>query len=181
MLVIAVMNGWSASSRGKHTRTSALVERLTRDQKRVMLHRKALLFASRARMFRRFIKKHESGRNRLLLVGKSLGARNLVVHVLNKFEAPLMYKRSALVTIDANWPVGFDLRPNLNKTVLELENEIDLVLNYVAILPACQQAGALIRGENVFNDMVPDADHFSITKSAEVEFGIKSAIAFLGQ
>lgn len=178
MLIVGVLNGWRASSRGKDTRTGILVERLTRGLERKLLRRKSMLLQSRARMYRRFILDNQDDENELLLVGKSLGARNLIA-VANKISEPLAYRRTALVTIDPCFPLLMDWKPNLNRHILRVEHAFDWARNFYAVMPQNKQAGALIYGENAQNIPMVGVDHISITRSPVVEKGIREVITFL--
>lgn len=164
MLIVVVLNGWSASVRKRETRTSALVERLTRDRKRTMLTAKASLLRSQARRCRDFILDHQERRDNLLLVGKSLGARNLI-RVLNALPRPLKYRKKALVTVDPCWPLLVDWRPNLNRTILKVVHPVELGANLVAVRPQDKQAGAMVSGRNIKNIPVAGVDHYSIVES----------------
>jgi hypothetical protein len=178
MIVVCVLNGWSASSQYEETKTATLVERLTREHERLFLARRSALLRTRTRLYRRFIRRYDNRENELLLVGKSLGARNIVEGVLNRLK-PLEYRRTALVTIDPNWPTFSDLKPNLNRQLLHLEHAVGMAINIFAVLPENQQAGSLLSGPNVENIPVSDYDHQTITLSREVEEGIRKALRFL--
>jgi hypothetical protein len=115
-----------------------------------------------------------------LLVGKSLGARNLVEGVLNRLK-PLEYRKSALVTIDPNWPTFSDLKPNLNRQILHLQHEVGMAINVYAVLPDDQQAGSLLSAKNVENIPVFDYDHQTISLSKDVEDAVRKALRFLDE
>jgi len=180
MLIVAVLNGWSASVRGKETRTATLVERETRAHKRLFLARKATLVRARARMYRRFIRRHAMRENELLCVGKSLGARNLISYVLNEFQS-MPYRKTALVTIDPCWPLLDDWTPNLNDQLLTLDFPIGMAINVFAALPKGEQAGALVQGHPgvVRNIPLNDVDHYSITTSKTVRESVRRSVAWL--
>jgi hypothetical protein len=116
----------------------------------------------------------------LLLVGKSLGAYNLVKRVLNKCP-PWWdgYKAAALVTIDPCWPIRGNWRPNLNRCLLHLEPELDYACNVYAVLPQDQQAGAMLAGPRVHNCPVTEYDHYSIVNAPEVTLALQMAIGVL--
>lgn len=163
MIVAAVLNGWGASMRRKETRTAALVREALDGQDHIVLARRAMIGWARARMMRRFIRAHSSKENGLLCVGKSLGARNMVGRVLNRLE-PLSYRRIALLTIDPCWPLRGDWRPNLNRHVLDLDFPVDRAVNVYSRGGPDDQAGAMLRGNNVTNIPLTDVDHYSIVQ-----------------
>lgn len=178
MLVIGVLNGYSASSRARISRTSSIVDRLTREHERIFLGRRSSMFVTRSRLFRKYIHRHENPKNALLLVGKSFGAYCMVTWVLNHLK-PLRYRKTGLVTIDPCWPTRGDWTPNLNDQVLPLTFDVNLAINLFAPLPRNMQAGSLVSGENVMNQPVENVDHFTITTSTEVREAINSVVDFL--
>jgi hypothetical protein len=114
-------------------------------------------------MMKRFILGHQSPSSRLLVVGKSLGARN-IVEVLNGLSARLKYKSVGLITIDPNWPLWSEMkwRPNLNGHCLDLIYPVDMAVNIYAKCPMNEQAGSKLRGSNVRNVELDSCDHHTI-------------------
>ena len=172
MLIVAVMNGWSASSRRKETRTATLVREFLYGGgiEFKFLARKSMLFMSRCRKFRRYIMKHNSSENELLIVGKSLGAHNLVVGVLNELPK-LRYRRTAMLTIDPCWPLLNDWKPNLNSFTLLLRKDLGLAINvYVESDDPDAQVGSRLGPASpaIMNWPADGYDHYSIVNSEQV-------------
>ena len=179
MIVCATLNGWSSSSRGKGNRLSTIVENDLRGREHVLLSRRALIGMSRTWMFRRFILRHESADNTLLLCAKSLGGRNMVKGVLNKLPE-LVYKRTALLTVDINWPTWSDWTPNLNRRTLHLEHKIDRTINLFVNGEPRQQAGCQLAGPYpVRNIGLLGYDHGSIVIAPEVRITLRALIEYL--
>lgn len=172
MIVAAVLNGWSASTRKEQTRTHALVEELLKDTNvpYTLLGLKAMFIQGRSRRVRDFIIENDSPQNALLCVGKSLGARNMVREVLNKLPL-LFYRKTFLGTIDPNWPELWDLTPNLNRHILMLTRHMTEAANvYFVSQNPYKQAGAMLGAKNdtpVLNIPVNDCDHFTIVQHHE--------------
>jgi hypothetical protein len=169
-LTVVVLNGWSASSRGKETRTHLLVKREL-DEARANYHLlglKAMFIHARSRRVKKFIQRHEHRDKALVCFGKSLGARNMVQRVLNTI-GPLEYPEIYLMTIDPNWPESWDLTPNLNGHTLRLTRPVTRATNvyYLAPKGSRDQAGALLgspKGVPTTNHPVKDCDHVSIVE-----------------
>jgi len=169
-VVVVVLNGWGSSSRRRETRTATMAREVTKGHvaEGRFLGLRAMLGWSRSRRVRRFILRHQNPHRSLLLVGKSLGARNMVSRVLNRMATPLGYRRVGLVTIDPCWPTRWDLTPNLNRAVLKLTATVDQATNFMAVLPQDQQAGAMVHGPRVVNVPLSGPDHFTIVQAPEV-------------
>lgn len=180
-LVVVVLNGWGASSRRKETRTAELVMKITKGlvNEDEILTKRAMLAMSRVRRFRKFILRHQSPDRSLLVVGKSLGAKNLVSGVLNNLPDDLTYKRTGLVTIDPCWPEQWDWTPNLNKRSLYLCRKMGRAVNLMAIRPPDKQAGSMLRGPGVYNIQLTGYSHVSIVEAPEVEHEIQSMVDWL--
>jgi hypothetical protein len=179
-IVVAILNGWGASSRRKFSRTNSMVERAldAHGLRSTILPRRAHLLYSRVRKFRRFIRKNQDEAKILLCVGKSLGARNMVV-ALNGL-GPVKYKRAALLTIDPNWPTWTDLRPNLNRRVLHLQSATRFkTFNVYIVGQPGQQAGAMLSGPDVQNIPILNHDHISVVRSPEVKIALFDLIRYL--
>lgn len=176
-IVTAVLNGWGSSSRQRESRTANLVKSalFNRGLEGPFLGKRSMFLASRARRFRRFIRKHQSPELSLLCVGKSLGARNMVTRVLNNLPV-LEYRKVGLLTIDPCWPRDGQLRPNCNREVLYLSYPVTVGINVVAVLPQDQQAGSIVYGENVSNVPLNDHDHISIVHSPDVHAALGDII-----
>jgi hypothetical protein len=186
VLVVAVLNGWSSSTIARETRTSRLVRELTWGlvPNGMFLSKKSMIFFTRSRNVRRFIMKHQSPNRALLLVGKSLGGRNMVERVVNKLPPAFRcYAATALVTVDPCWPTFWDWRPNLNDETLRLKYHVDRVVNVYAKLPEGEQAGAKVETPRVYapatNIGLTDVDHFSIVQSPTVRSVLRHTIAWL--
>ena len=183
MIVPVVLNGWSASTRRKRTRTHTLVDRIlgeTGAPHVPVLGLKSMLLYARSRRVRKHIQRYERNDRVLLCVGKSLGARNMVERVLNKMEK-LQYRSVYLVTIDPNWPESWDLSPNLNGHLLRLTHPVTLAVNvyFAAQKGTTKQAGALLstpKGVPCRNWPVTDCDHFSIVQHPKVRQVLKGVI-----
>jgi hypothetical protein len=174
-LVVAVLDGWSASARREEDRISSIVREIVKYDafEENILTKKSLLGMSRSRRFRNFILSKQGSDRSLLVVGKSLGARNIVEGVLNKLPERLNYRKTGLITIDPCWPTWKDFTPNLNKKILHLEHNMGRAVNIMAILPSDQQAGSMVRGSNVRNVQLYDYTHNSITMSRDVRVEIE--------
>lgn len=199
MIIVGVMNGWSASV--KKTRTSRLVKRLmdenfdnTGEEYKFRSYRSVLWkpIDIRSQMMRRYVRRNQSSNNTLLLVGKSLGARNMVKRVLNPLQF-LCYAKMALVTIDPCWPIKGDPTPNLNSRKLVLITPCQRVDNIYLVAQEYEQAGArvfTVEGPNATNIAIPSCPvlglrqvsntHQNIIEHPIVLDRIKDAIAYLG-
>jgi hypothetical protein len=172
MIVAAVLNGWAASSRKEQTRTHTLVEALLGETgvPYELLGLKAMFVNGRSRRIRQFIIEKDRSENVLLCVGKSLGARNMVLEVLNQLPR-LFYVKTFLGTIDPNWPESWDITPNLNRCILKLTRPMTAAANiYFVSKDPRQQAGAMLGASGdtpVLNIPVTDCDHFSIVQHPE--------------
>lgn len=190
-MIVAVLNGWGSSSRLRETRTAALVRRVTKGKVSIrgFLARRAMIGWARSRRFKRFILRREDPEETLLLVGKSLGARNMITRVLNQLPM-LQYRKVALLTIDPCWPERWDWKPNLNRRVLELTHPVHRAVNVYAVLPPDKQAGSMV-GLNLSNNMLTDlivqnvplmhVDHHTIVQSEEVEEELCALVDYLSQ
>jgi hypothetical protein len=181
-LTVVVLNGWSSSSRGKKTRTHLLVKReLDRaGADYELLGLKAMFLHARARRVKRFIQEHEGSDRRLLCVGKSLGARNVVQRVLNPIYR-IKYEEIHLMTIDPNWPESWDLTPNLNRCTLRLTRAVTRAANiyYAAPKGSREQAGAQLvapPGVPCVNEPVADTDHIKIVEHPLTKQFVRKAI-----
>ena len=170
-LVVAVVNGWSASSRRRQTRTCALVERQIQKLDlncQAFLAMKGSFLRSRSRTLRSFIRDNQRSGRTLVLVGKSYGAKVLVEKVLNQIAEKLDYFEIYLVTVDPCWPIWADLSPNLNGRTLRLTKPISRAVNvYFATKRPRKQAGALLvgpKGVSLMNVPLTDCDHYSIVQ-----------------
>lgn len=181
-LVVVVLNGWGASSRRRESRTSELVRGITADHvtEGHYLALRAMMGVSRSRRVSRFIRRHQGLDRDLLLVAKSLGARNMVSRVLNGFQSRLIYRRTGLVTIDPCWPLRWDWRPNLNRSVLRLVYPwLDEATNFFAVLPQDKQSGSMVYGQPVVNIPLVGPDHVSITLAPEVRDEVRRVTDWL--
>lgn len=154
---------------------------------------KAWFRVSQRRKIREFIINNQDENSQLLLFGKSLGAYNIVQAInglYSYFESkdkPITYKYIHLVTVDINWPLFFDWRPNLNNTVLKIRNDIfykrfnaSNVFNESS--DKKKQVGSWlgVDGHAVLNIPVVGYDHYSIIQSEQVLREIKRAIRAVG-
>lgn len=182
-LVVAVLNGWGASSRRRETRTAELVRKETDGAvgEDDFLASRAMLGMPRSRKYRRFILSHQDKRKNLLIVAKSLGSHNMIKGVLNhkKLLRPLDYRKIGFLSIDPCWPLWHDMRPNLNRHLIHLKRKMDRTVNFLAIRPPDEQAGAIVRGPDVINIPLTDVTHTSIVMAEEVRSGLFNMINFL--
>lgn len=180
-LVVVVLNGWGASSRRRETRTAELVRDVVKGlaSEENILTRRSMLGMNRARLFHRFILSHQDDRRSLLVVGKSLGARNMVGGVLNRLPRSLAYRRTGLVTIDPCWPVPWDLTPNLNRSILHLRMRMGRATNFLAVRPQDEQAGSMVQGPGVVNVPLSDVTHTTIVQAPEVRSELEEMVEWL--
>jgi hypothetical protein len=160
---------------------TSLVRDAVTPYEHVFLGRRALLGRHRCRRFRRFIDQHSCNDNRLLVVGKSLGARNLVSHVLNPLgNSLLMYRRVGLLTVDPCWPLWHDWAPNLNGEVLDLTAPVDRAINVFLDAPPDQQAGSLVAGAmNRQVEAIHDVDHGSMSTHPLAIYSLREILDFV--
>lgn len=122
---------------------------------------------------RRDIEQWASRDHRLLLVGKSLGAYNMITRVVNKLPAYTLglYKEVLLYTIDPCWPLLTDWAPNLNRQALVLKNQ-DVVVakNVYLAAPENEQAGCLVVGAR--NCALSGTTHQNIVSHPAVREGL---------
>jgi len=181
-LVVAVANGFSASSRRKHTRTKALVERQLKELgcRYELYGKRSSFMLARSRRFRTFIKDYQGSGKALVCVGKSFGAKQMVQQVLNPIVEKLDYCGIYLVTIDPNWPASWDLTPNLNHSTLRLTKPITKAANvYFVTKGPRKQAGAILatpKGTPCRNFPLTDCDHYSIVEHAMTEHIVRAMI-----
>jgi len=185
MLIVAVMNGWSASVRRRETRTARMVREFLVGGgiEFKFLARRSMLLMSRCRKFRRYILKHNSPDNELLVVGKSLGGKNLVKGVLNELPK-LKYRRTALLTLDPCWPISTDLRPNLSLRgcTLKLTHPVGCVINvYIEDPDPDAQTGARLVGDPAILNwpLSSEYDHFSIVNSDAAFDALTMTVTYL--
>lgn len=184
-LVVAIINGYSASLREENEKSSGVVQKcldIEEVNSYVMVDRKATILRLETRHVRNFIKAHQGLNSSLLCVGKSLGARRIINNVLNKIDVRKGYERIGVVTIDPNWPVFRDPNPNLNKKALYINHMVDYCRNvYLCSSDPRSQAGA-----RVYTQYTCDrrniavnrsgVDHSSITETPEAEGAIRYVI-----
>ena len=179
MIVAAVLNGWTSSLAETRTSQIVLEELRATTVPHKFLGLKSLFFYPRSERVKRFATSNDSPTNKLLCVGKSLGAYHMVTRVLNRCT-DLAYKRIILLTIDINYPTLCDCTPNLNKTVVKLTEPVTQAVNlYVHALEPRQQAGALLKtlpGVPCKNKIVDGANHYSIVEAPMVRREIRKAI-----
>lgn len=180
MIHAYVLNGYASSLR--KTRTANLVESTLEEsgaEYALEAHR-AMLISSRSRKVRRRIQRRADPEVALLLVGKSLGARNMVERVINRM-GPVRYRGIYLVTIDPCWPACWDWTPNRNRAVLRLDRYVDDAINVQYVTSDDrEQAGALLaapRNVPLRNEFVTDADHFSVVDHPVTRHAIKTMVA----
>ncbi len=196
MLIVAVLNGWSASFRMR----SSLMESLVRRElgpfpsgrvwcfhEYEILAKRALLGRHRIKQFKRYIEKHNSRENTLLAVGKSLGGRN-IVRALNACER-LRYARSSLLTVDPCWPDPLCWRPNRNFEVISCWQPLNRAVNvYLDTNGSDQMAGSRLDAPiadveaNIPIDIEtnPTTDHFNIVQHPTVARVLRQSIEYLG-
>lgn len=178
MIVVPIIDGWSASSRPFHLRLkTAAMKVLPHDA--VVLAKRALFSKHRSATFRRFVVEHDHSDNVLLACGKSLGAKVLVDDVLN-WLGPLSYRKVLILTIDPNWPTLKDWTPNLNRCVLQINRPFSRAINVVLVAGSpSQQAGAILSGpcgDKVENRMVHGTTHRDIVDHPEVSMAFINLI-----
>jgi hypothetical protein len=184
MIVCAVLNGYAASMRAEKTRTNRLVENLLKasGKQYSIVGLKALLVRSHARRLRRFVECGNYETNSLLLVGKSLGARNIVRFVLNNL-GQLHYHTSFLLTIDPNWPTFWDFTPNLSHRELRVTKPITQAVNLrVDPQHPRQQCGARLVGPAfvpITDIPLGNCTHYSIVPHPRVREELEKLIADL--
>ena len=179
-LVVLVINGWGASSSRKESRTSSRVrtQLVSRDiEPHAYMAKRASVFFSRTRRFRRFIAKHASPSRDLLLVAKSYGAYLLLTEVLGTVRPS--YRRVVLLTADPCWPLLTKWRPNLNKHVLFLECPVDKAVNVFAVCPPHKQAGSLVTGNGCMNIPVSNTSHKAISTTRAFRIELSAAIDYV--
>ena len=177
MLAVAAMSGWSASSRSRHSRISHIVDERTKHYDRVFLGKRALLGRHRCRRFIRFITNNAVKGNSLLVIGKSLGARNLIEYVLNPMDCYLMiYDKVLVLTVDPCWPSWDEWRPNRNDEPLKLTAPVDKAINIYLSAPTDEQAGAPVVGAE--NWIISDSSttHRNIVMHPWVKVGLNELL-----
>jgi hypothetical protein len=180
MLITAVLDGYSASTRKVKTQDIVRDRLLDAKIPFVFKGKKAMFMTFRARQMRRYIHKYDDHENTLLCVGKSFGAKTMVQGVLNKFHERLHYEKICLVTIDPNWPTNWDLTPNLNDHELRLIYPVDHAYNVYVLGAPRQQCGARLVGPDyvkILNQPVLNYDHYDVIHSPAVALVLDKALS----
>jgi len=165
-LVIACMDGSSASLRRSHTRMymSDVVESAALKQTKDY-HFKAvkggLIFNGKSRI-RRFILKHNVVTNNLLVVGKSYGGRN-IVDLITDLKPILNYDLVYLFLVDACW-VGAAAAGH----VIQI-SKVDKTINfYQRNNPGLKGATTSPKAKYEADLTATGCDHFDIIERPEV-------------
>lgn len=171
MIITVVLNGYSSSV--DPTKTSMVVAGVLAclGAPHRTLALKARFAYGQTREVRKFIVSNDDQHHDLLLVGKSLGARNLVERVINRWVSYPSYRSVHLVTIDPNWPEPFNLRPNLNRSTLKMTRALDSATNIFVVGRPDQQAGAMLVGPHgapIINIPIVGSDHHAISSHPTV-------------
>jgi len=183
MLIVACIDGASTSS-GEDALSNVLRDVLADEtDSYTMRDWRASFMARRTRQVRSFVQKFSGQENTLLLVGKSLGGL-VAVNVWNHFSPidgrRLRYQKTALLTVDPNWPLLFDWKPNLNGQTLIVRHRPTMGVNvYVAGSGPDQQCGAQLVGPGVSNRAVVGSDHYAIVHHPAVSQAIIEAVEVL--
>ena len=167
------MDGFSSSIRDLRTHDIILHE--IKGCKYKLIWRRGNAFRFGTRAIRKFIVKNQSKDNILLLVGKSLGGKEIINNVLNKLPT-LNYSTINLLTLDPCWPLLTDWTPNLNDYELEVTYPINKGINLQVIGTPNQQCGAKVVGPNIKNVEIFNSDHYSIIVNPEVKVAIRRLI-----
>ena len=200
MIVVAILEGYSASSR---SRTIIDVFEETKDamvglddEPIVVLGEKSSILRSRSRKMRRFISDHAHPDSKLLLIGKSYGAKQMINRVVNKLKMEVFqeFASTYLVTVDPCWPTWTDWTPNLNNRTLQVNKPFTRMRNIMLMAPKRVQAGCRIQYPLMLlpeGEKAPDQvnfiagkpyTHFSIIEhpQAKTEIGASLSLASQG-
>jgi len=175
MIILAVLEGYSRST--SPVDLSDMTEALLKGEVYKRLIKKAWLGKHQVRRFVGFVQENESEENVLLLVGKSLGGRN-IIRVFNLIDVNA-YKAVVLFTIDVNWPTWRDLSPNLNKISVAMNDDADMAVNVYLRTPNKRlQAGC--RVDRAFNIPIvdPTVTHRNIIGARPVRDNLYHAVKF---
>lgn len=179
MIVTAILDGFSTSSRPFRYRLHPIILWALQDTEHVALAKRALFAPHRARTMRRFIAKHDNYENTLLVCGKSLGGKIMIDDVINKMPR-LSYKKLFILIVDANWPTCKDWTPNLNHKLLHINRPFDHAINVMNIATTPhQQAGAMIVGPcgyKLENRMIKGWSHKTIVDSPQITAAVEELI-----
>lgn len=176
MIVLAVLEGYSRST--SPVDLSDMVEALLKGQVYKRLIKKALFGDHQVKRFVKYVHENESKDNVLLLVGKSLGGRN-IIRVFNQVDVEA-YKSVVLFTIDVNWPTWKDIAPNLNNYVVPLFNTPDMAVNvYLKAQKKRQQAGCRVSGAMNIQIIDSSVTHHNIVGARAVRDNLHIAVKFV--
>jgi len=182
MLIIPILDGYSASitDTNMYDVVTQILLDYGKDTKHEVCYERSKIFDRKGNeKILRFIFEHESEDNTLLCVAKSLGAKRMINNVLNRLalrKNSLNYKRVYCFTIDPNWPLWYDLTPNLNNRKLTIKYPVDNFINVYVHGKRHQQCGAKVLSKYipknqaliVHNVPVYKYDHYSIVGSPNV-------------
>ena len=191
-LIIACMDGASASARRTHTRMymSDIVEAaakqylrfkkndlvICRENDYLMKSRRGGAIFSRKSVIRRFILKHNSHENNLLCVGKSYGGWNMN-NILTDLKPILNYDKVHLILVDACW-IGKMFNQSLEVT----PPRVDRVCVYYQNNMRRMNGARSSRRVDVNMDLSQDrtVDHWNIVENLHVIKGVRLSIQKLG-
>jgi hypothetical protein len=175
-VVVVAISGWLASFRRRESRMAEItrLELEAAGLDPVFFGRRAIIGHLLEWICCRFIRRHESPKSVLILVGKSLGART-VVRVLNRLGR-LRFKRVLLLTVDPCWPIRGDWTPNLNEEELVLMTPVNQGINVYLEAPRDVQCGARLWGHLVENRAIRGCTHRNITDSLAVRRALRELI-----
>lgn len=173
MLIVGVLNGYSASRRHPHTAEIVQQSLVAVTCDFALCAQRASLLGSGERALRRFLTRQARAHPHApaLLVGKSLGAWHLVEGVLPRLPAGA-FAELYLCTLDPCQPTWRDWTPNCNSKTLRLTVPVTRACNlYVRSPDAQQQCGAPLAGlpgtpvENLGLDARHGYDHYNVVQS----------------
>lgn len=174
-LVLVVLEGYSRST--SPVDLSDLVMAEVGDHPCSALIAKAWLGRHQVRRVARYLQCHQGPGQVYVLVGKSLGARNLFLAL--DATGPLVARAVSVLTIDLNYPLFFDWNwtPNLNSVTVPLPWLATRAINIYSDEPRPRkQAGALVDGAE--NIPVLGYDHQSIVGAPIVRSALRAMLGY---
>jgi hypothetical protein len=188
MIVVAILEGYSASSRSRTIidvyEQAEREAKLLNDQPIVVLGEKSSILRSRSRKMRKFITQHAYPTSKLICIGKSYGAKQMIDRVINKipFSTWKVFSETYLITVDPCWPKLWDWTPNRNADKLHSPQWINRTRNIFLFAPKRMQAGAALVSTELFYSwdgqqldsqrsigLEPPYTHYSIIEAPEVK------------
>lgn len=182
MIILVVLEGASSSSRDPKYRIGHVACQVLEDNlapcKGFIDFPGLLRFAATKALD--FIEGYDSPENTLLLVGKSAGGK-AIASIANRL-GPLQYRKIAFVTVDINWPLFFDWKPNLNNKHIFIKRFFDHIENvYQEPKTPKGQAGCQVMDQygRASNYKIRGYDHITIMGSPQVRNSLTRAVQVL--